>query len=68
MEAVEYRGWILAPDKDAKELEALGVQLGEKENGGWNNCRVSSEALDAMDAHWGRWIWGLLAAGDANSQ
>jgi hypothetical protein len=57
-----YRGWICCPSEDNREfLESLGVVVGSwnDEMMSFDDCEVSDEALDKLDAHWGRYVWGL---------
>lgn len=61
----ELCGWIqpvgTTEDEARKELESLGVQVGEwdcriKE---FRKCIVPVEVMTKLDPYWGRYIWGL---------
>jgi hypothetical protein len=55
------RGWIVAEEYEKKELESIGIIVGEyiKEQGLFDNCIVSEEAMNKLDPLWGVFYWGL---------
>jgi|GEM_PF-5987037 len=57
-----YKGWIAGREEDRKFLEQLGVKVGiySKESNCFEDCYVSSEALERLNKHWGRFFWGLM--------
>ncbi len=59
-----YKGWITASAEEGDFLKELGVKLGswDQPQGTWMGCEVSEDVLNALDPHWGRFIWGLEPA------
>lgn len=55
------KGWILATQADQKKLEEFGVVVGpyNPDEGCFEECQVSDEALDKLDPLWGQYYWGL---------
>ena len=59
-----WRGWIVGRKKDKTLLEQLGINITKEEPklGGGTEFKVegiTDEALDKLDPHWGRLVWGL---------
>ncbi|MCD6123983.1 hypothetical protein J7J62_02290 [bacterium] len=56
-----YKGWIIADYKDKEFLEKIGIKLGKynEKTKSFEDCIVSSEALEKLDPYWGRFYWGL---------
>ena len=52
-------GEITAPIEAKPILEGMQIELGLRINETWYGCRVPDTSLDALDPHWGNWIWHL---------
>lgn len=62
----QYKGWIACPntpDFEASKtmLENFGIKVEEydRKTEVFEDCEVSSDALDALDEYWGQFFWGL---------
>lgn len=60
-EGTTWLGWIVADEEDKGDLEDLGVQVGEynHEKGSFEGCTATTEVLEKLDPHWGRFYWGM---------
>lgn len=65
----KYIGWIACPNTPNFQvtkglLEGFGIKVGEYDpkNEVFEDCEVSSDALDVMDGYWGQFYWGLEIA------
>lgn len=64
-----YVGWIIADERDADELRAGGIEVGDyiAAERTFTDCRVPAEALTkCLDRQWGRWYWALSAEGEVD--
>ncbi len=54
-------GWIIAYETEKKDLEDLGVKVGEycKSGGCFEDCEVDVKTMDKLKPLWGRYFWGL---------
>lgn len=54
-------GWIIAYITEEEELKNLGIKVGEynHEGGCFEDCEVSTEAMNKLDSLWGKFYWGL---------
>jgi hypothetical protein len=73
-DADSYWGWIEPCSENAvpsrkidvaeerEFLESLGIKVGPfiRSDRCFDNCEVPVKALDLLDPHWGRFIWGLF--------
>lgn len=59
---MKWRGWVSAPHDAWFELRQLGITLGPYSGGTFVDCVVPDAAIDAMEQHWGEWVWGLTPA------
>lgn len=57
-----FEGYIAALPEDKKELEIMGITLGEYDlkDGEFKNCIVPKNSLDKLDKHFGRYYWALF--------